>query len=745
MIKRLMSPATAGNYLLFNLQLQLYNDFYCRGSAAPRKQGIMSALSTDGALFIEELSAANSSRGYWEEGWEVRAFEDDTIVVYREGLELWARMEDCLFPHGNTIAPKMQVSVRFPKDLLGISPGFYMMLSNKEFSYDSRQSLVRLYWNLKADGAAHFVQTVTSMLNQACLPFKLKVLNDPAQYTRCDAGVLYINKSDYSIVAEIVRGIYSEVVRGLKPGTPVFTKPLALGLGLAEDPAQGEGSFGLHRCRLLAEGMIRAYEQGKKSIDERLQAVIDRFAEEAISLEKPFLNPGSCDNYEFSSLVQGRSQIPSGSVSPPSENINTDVFLQIANDIGQRLSREAIWYKDRCNWLGAELKTRSSKNVPMSVIYRTLEPDLYSGTSGIALFLAELSTATGDVGAGRTAVGAMRQALRRIQSVPPLNPLGLYSGGIGIVLVAAYLGKILEEEELLKDTAQLLQGIKREYQEGCEFDIISGKAGAIAALVALQVILEEEFLFDFAIQLADELLQMADKSDAGYSWKSVRSPSCHNLTGFSHGTAGVGYALLELFHVIGDRRYREGAEQAFQYERYCFDADARNWPDFREEPVRGKRNKQPLSFMNAWCHGAPGIALSRLRAYEILKDEIYKAEALIALQTTHEMTKSMLHSGVGNFSLCHGLTGNSEVLCYGSQLLGQELVAKSELAFDIANRGIETSATRGFSWPCGTEAGETPGFMLGLAGIGHFYLRLHNPTVPSMLILQRENFLQRVP
>jgi hypothetical protein len=30
--------------------------------------------------------------------------------------------------------------------------------------------------------------------------------------------------------------------------------------------------------------------------------------------------------------------------------------------------------------------------------------------------------------------------------------------------------------------------------------------------------------------------------------------------------------------------------------------------------------------------------------------------------------------------------------------------------------------------------------MLGLAGIGHFYLRLAVPSVPSILILRREEF-----
>ena len=40
-------------------------------------------------------------------------------------------------------------------------------------------------------------------------------------------------------------------------------------------------------------------------------------------------------------------------------------------------------------------------------------------------------------------------------------------------------------------------------------------------------------------------------------------PSSRNLTGFGHGAAGIGYAILELFHATGDAKYRRAAEAAF--------------------------------------------------------------------------------------------------------------------------------------------------------------------------------------
>ena len=109
------------------------------------------------------------------------------------------------------------------------------------------------------------------------------------------------------------------------------------------------------------------------------------------------------------------------------------------------------------------------------------------------------------------------------------------------------------------------------------------------------------------------------------------------------------------------------------------------------------------------------------------------------------MIGATLRSGIGNYSLCHGLAGNAEVLLYGRQVLGREWTDGHVVAFEVANAGIERHAKRGHSWPCGAGGGETPSLMLGLAGIGHFYLRLRDQAMPSALILRREDFSKLQP
>ena len=116
----------------------------------------------------------------------------------------------------------------------------------------------------------------------------------------------------------------------------------------------------------------------------------------------------------------------------------------------------------------------------------------------------------------------------------------------------------------------------------------------------------------------------------------------------SHGTSGIAWALLELHNATGEPRFRDAALEAFRYERHCFSPTEQNWPDFRDRRT---------SFPVYWCHGAAGIALVRLRAWQILKDEALLVEARIALDKVADATPSL-----ANFSLCHGQAGNARYL-----------------------------------------------------------------------------------
>jgi len=413
----------------------------------------------------------------------------------------------------------------------------------------------------------------------------------------------------------------------------------------------------------------------------------------------------------------------------------TDLCLDTCERVAARLDDDAFWYGERCNWMGGEALDPARGQVGLG--HSALGPSVYGGTSGVALFLAEFHAVQDNSRGSELAVGAIRHALSTIELVPEERRLGLYAGWLGIAYAAARIGALLGEAGLIDEAVKLVGDTLELGMPQAEFDLVSGRAGGIVALLAVGEAVRDESLVERATLLGDELLESAETSERGLAWASPELPAQPCLTGLSHGAAGGAYALLELAAATGEDRFREGAEAAFAYERSWFDADAGNWPDLRDQPRRVGKEGYPLPCLALWCHGAPGIALSRLRAVGLLDDHILRREALVALATTRETIVDAVETGIGNFSLCHGIAGNADVLLDGVRA-GLGDASDLDLLRQAAELGAERYARAGRAWPCGTHAAETPSLMLGLAGIGLFYLRLANPTVPSVLAISAE-------
>jgi lantibiotic modifying enzyme len=216
------------------------------------------------------------------------------------------------------------------------------------------------------------------------------------------------------------------------------------------------------------------------------------------------------------------------------------------------------------------------------------------------------------------------------------------------------------------------------------------------------------------------------------SWRTTNAPREQALTGLSHGAAGIGCALLELFRTTENRKFLRAAESAFRYEGRWFNEDRGNWPDLREISGPIRAGKQLLPYPVFWCHGAAGIALTRLRAWQIRGTPEYKAEALAALRTTESAVRDSLDSPGANSCLCHGTLGNSEVLLTGEEILGREFASGASTAREAALAGIRRSRSR--AAPASSDQNAPPGLMLGLAGTGLFYLRICRPAIGPVLM-----------
>ena len=317
-------------------------------------------------------------------------------------------------------------------------------------------------------------------------------------------------------------------------------------------------------------------------------------------------------------------------------------FLEAAGAIARAIAASAVWDGDRCNWVGASPR----QDARGGQVIASLGADLYGGTSGVALFLAEAGARLEDDGLRVAGLGAVRHALDLAGRIGAEQRDGLYLGPIGVAYASARVAGILDSAPTLTAARELLRAWRRDAGRSPSSDVMSGCAGAVVGLVALADLVEERSLLAEATRIGDELLTRASREPAGWSWAQPGRGAMHHLCGISHGAAGIGLALAELFAVTGASRFGEAAERAFDYERSWFDPVAGTWPDLRGISRRTGR-AVPAPSADSWCNGSAGIALSRMRAAELLGTPVLDHDAALALAACERRGTDLLRAGSG--------------------------------------------------------------------------------------------------
>ena len=427
--------------------------------------------------------------------------------------------------------------------------------------------------------------------------------------------------------------------------------------------------------------------------------------------------------------------------------MDQELALDTTRRIARRIAEQATWQDDVCTWQ-IQVTDRSQPE-QRKTLSQAASPDLYQGSAGIAFFLAEASKVLAEDHLAEVARGGIRHAL----DADPGHgrPFSFHNGPLGIAWVSTRMAQILDDAELRSQAIALLEPLMDPEQRDSGMDVIAGAAGAIPALLELAQDLEQPELVEIARRLGDGLLAQAHREPLGWSWSTMGRAAVRNLCGLAHGVAGIGLALLELAQATGDGRYLFAAEMAFLHERQFFHPDASNWldlrnsvlndfitygriPQLREALQAGQAPTWHPHFMTAWCHGAPGIGLCRLRAFELTGEEIYRKELGIALGRTRDSIRQDASQRT-NFSQCHGIGGNCELPISAAHVLDDPTLLEESL--EAAHLGRETWELAGEPWPCGTLSSATdPSLMLGEAGIGLFYLRLAHPETPTPLLLR---------
>ncbi|GAA3966637.1 type 2 lanthipeptide synthetase LanM family protein [Actinomadura viridis] len=350
-----------------------------------------------------------------------------------------------------------------------------------------------------------------------------------------------------------------------------------------------------------------------------------------------------------------------------------------------------------------------------------IEGDLYNGSAGIALFLAYLN----DLDPRPEFERAARRALDHAVATFDRRRVGAFAGLGGMIYLLTHLHHLWGERPLLDLALELGDELAGEIEQDRYLDVFHGVAGLIPVLLGLADAADGRGL-EQAHRCAEHVLRHARADGDALSWPSHDPATVlADLTGFSHGAGGIGWALITLGRRTDRPEYVSAGRRAFVYESRHFDESAQDWYDLRK--VAGGPVWRGRHYANAWCNGASGIGLSRIQSWALLgkDDDTILREATQALTATMRNFPRLM-----NDTLCHGRSGNAELFLRFASL-------KDEPAFRLeANVQVQTQWRNLDDARPGPEAGFFPGLMLGMSGFGMHFLRLARPDrVPSVLLL----------
>ncbi len=381
--------------------------------------------------------------------------------------------------------------------------------------------------------------------------------------------------------------------------------------------------------------------------------------------------------------------------SPPaSRKVRQAQFIRAAAALGREIGEHAIPAEEGgVSWL-------DTRPLPGAAPGK-LGADLYGGSAGIALFLAALARVTGDEASRDLA----RRALVPLcgETVSDREPIGGLLGLGSRIYSFLRIGEMLDDPTLVVEAHGWAARLTPErIARARSLDVTTGCAGALLALLALD---HRELAEDCGRRLLEARVAHSGALRAWTGGDGVPA------SGFAHGSAGIGHALLRLYRRTGEPELREAALEGFAFERTLYMREQRNW-----RRIPGDEGP----FMSTWCNGAPGIALGRLEALDIGGHEV-RAELDAALEATRSYPPSSLDH------LCCGNLGRAGILFQASRKLGDERLA--DAAYDLAYFVLRRARTRGsfgLSPRREDDSFHAPLFK-GLSGIGLTLLHLARP------------------
>jgi type 2 lantibiotic biosynthesis protein LanM len=439
-----------------------------------------------------------------------------------------------------------------------------------------------------------------------------------------------------------------------------------------------------------------------------------------LELQTSFIRSSFAAPYQ-NSVVEDATQIP---VRHDEEPLTPQEAMSEAYRIAEHIKKAALRGRDgTVCWIthGYNADSQFWQIQPMGLRF-------FDGVCGTALFLAAVDQGTGgrDFHDLATATFGMLSRLPNgaIRAWTVQNGIGATLGISSLIYGLLQAAKLLQDDSFIQTATRLAEHVTEDaIASDKKLDIMGGAAGCIAVLLRLYETTKNDRLLQIALQCGEYLLLNRTEATPGLrSWATVMHK---HLAGFSHGAAGIAFALLRLADASGNDRFRDAAVEAVEYEATLISESDRNWPNLLMKAKDGR-----YAIWNSWCHGAPGIGLGRIGSLSVLDTPSIRRDIAYALESASSAPLNSLDN------VCCGTLGRVEVLLEAHRRLGSPDTLKK--AQRIAKQVVRRAEQNG-GYRVGAQTGVyIPAFYQGMAGVGYQLLRISDPdTYPSLLCFEQ--------
>lgn len=353
--------------------------------------------------------------------------------------------------------------------------------------------------------------------------------------------------------------------------------------------------------------------------------------------------------------------------------IEKEVLQKEAKRLTDRLLRDAIW-----NQAGTEVSwyiVQFTSKTGMRWNIKPMNMYLYDGLAGMLLLLYQLQQFD-----EREEVQRMYRTLKKmlfeytdrgtdsIENLESMNT-GAYEGEASVVYVYLMLHQLSLEHKYLDYARKHAAILGQLLEEDEHYDLLSGNAGAAWVLLKLYDVVGDGKYLEMAEQAVEALAGKAEQQEKGIGWRIEEGTA--PMAGMAHGNSGILMPIITLWARTKKEKYRELAEEVWEYEESLYDARINNWLDIRANEISGDE-----SGAVAWCHGAGGILLSRLVCYKEVEDVRWKARFEKDIARAYEKMKRYWKRD--SWCLCHGKCGNLWILEKAESFYGLEFSGEGE-------------------------------------------------------------------